>query len=222
MSSGLTVGMGGLKVVESTGLLNMGLHDACETGDYEEMERLLEQGAEVDGENRFERTCLLEAVMRDDQEMAEFLVEKGADVNATSERLQGWTALHEACRQKDPEMVEMLLESGADVDAEWKETLKRRQLHEALSGGICSVKVVQLLLCNMADPWAKDGKGMSAMKLARKKKESWQREELEKLIKQAKSCWVKEKREKEDEEWGLEPPLMEDYGEEQEEDESVF
>ena len=48
-------------------------------------------------------------------ELAEYLIESGAEVNVKNYR--GETPLHEACRHKNHELVELLIRSGADVYA---------------------------------------------------------------------------------------------------------
>jgi ankyrin repeat protein len=61
-------------------------------------------------------TALIMAAKRRNREMASFLIEQGADINATN--YQGDTALIMAIRIIDPEMVKLLVEQGANINAE--------------------------------------------------------------------------------------------------------
>ena len=88
---------------------------------------LLSHGADVNAKDQYEATPLHEAVYSGRTEIAELLIELGADVNAAAEgsihdhgrvRHQ-WhdTPLHLAARNGDAALVKILLANGADVTA---------------------------------------------------------------------------------------------------------
>ena len=60
------------------------------------------------------RTPLIIAVEQNNRDMAQMLLEAGADVNAHDEARIGSTALHIAAANGTPEMVQLLLQYGAD------------------------------------------------------------------------------------------------------------
>jgi ankyrin repeat protein len=67
----------------------------------------------VDAEGK---NALFFAVVRDDAEMAAFLIESGLDINHKDKN--GETALIKAVTYRRAEMVELLLSRGADIDAQ--------------------------------------------------------------------------------------------------------
>jgi ankyrin repeat protein len=92
------------------------LLDAAKSDDLAGVTAALEQGADVDTKGPAqEMTPLIIASTRGSTEVATYLIEQGADVNATSE--QGMTALIGAALKGSTEIATLLLEKGADVDA---------------------------------------------------------------------------------------------------------
>src|SRR5512143_2773714 len=90
------------------------LHLACFFGHPNLAEMLLRYGANPNARSRnaMAVTPLHSAAAARKQRSVEWLVEYGADVNATQQG--GWTALHEAARQGNMEMAEYLLSKVAD------------------------------------------------------------------------------------------------------------
>jgi ankyrin repeat protein len=110
------------------------LHLVARAGNIEAATLLLKAGAKVDAREKFgEQTPLMWAVVRRHPEMVEFLLGKGADVNARSairdyQRVAtaesraksldrgGFTPLLYAARENCRECVDILLRHGADVN----------------------------------------------------------------------------------------------------------
>ena len=66
------------------------------------------------GDSEFGVTALSWAALLDNTEIAKFLIEKGADVNAKSR--DGSTPLHSAAFLGHTEIAELLIQKGADVN----------------------------------------------------------------------------------------------------------
>jgi ankyrin repeat protein len=84
---------------------------ACRT-DPEEFKRLVNEGANVNLQNKYGCTPLHVACSRQPG-LVEFLIERGANVNAQNN--YGSTVLHYACEYQ-PSIVELLVKNGANVN----------------------------------------------------------------------------------------------------------
>ena len=99
------------------------LFEAVKKDDLQQVLKLLDQGADVNCRGEYQYTPLITAARYNCFEMAEALIERGADVKAaagsdfvTDER--GYTPLLWAVRNGNSAMIEMLLDKGAPV---WKQ-----------------------------------------------------------------------------------------------------
>ncbi|MFM8453895.1 MAG: ankyrin repeat domain-containing protein [Gammaproteobacteria bacterium] len=90
----------------------MSLSDAILEGRFKDVQLLLGQGADVNEQDPYGYTPLIESIIVDNFEMLRYLVKAGADVNA--EDITGATALQWACDFSQLPMAEILLEKGAD------------------------------------------------------------------------------------------------------------
>ncbi len=92
---------------------------ALETGELEIVKDAVKQGWDVNApfRNRYgdTRTALFYAVSMRHRDIAQFLLENGADVNARDQ--EGWTPLLLATTGNDTAMVELLLEGKANANA---------------------------------------------------------------------------------------------------------
>ena len=93
--------------------LGLELIEASHSDRMDEIERLIEAGADVNAKNEKGGTALMYASIVGNLEILEKLIEKGADIDAKSAR--GWTALMLASHRGHIEIVERLIEVGADV-----------------------------------------------------------------------------------------------------------
>lgn len=90
---------------------------ACYFGKRTIANYLLEAGADIHAvaTNGSNIQALHAAVARNDAQICEWLLQKGADINAT--QTQGVTALHSAVHRGNMAMVKLLVQHGADKQA---------------------------------------------------------------------------------------------------------
>jgi hypothetical protein len=115
--------------------------------------------------NEFSRdgyTPLQLACFFGNEDVARFLVEKGADVAAVSQNPMAIQPLHAAAAGDHTAIVRLLLESGANPNAEQQDSF--RPLHAAAQNG--NIDIVRLLLEHGADPTLTDAQGRTPRVLA--------------------------------------------------------
>ncbi|UCC32490.1 MAG: ankyrin repeat domain-containing protein [Phycisphaerales bacterium] len=100
---------------DPSGLIDRSLPPLFSARTPEAAQRLLANGADVDGRDRMGRTPLHRAAADGRAELVEFLLDQGAHVNART--MSNDTPLHEAAENGQPESVRILLARGADVNA---------------------------------------------------------------------------------------------------------
>ena len=88
------------------------LEEVVYKNDLELFNAMLEDGMDVNMQNKYGWTPLHIAIRRDRREMVEKLLEKGADINKVDG--VGWTPLMEAIMDDKPELCEYLVNKGAD------------------------------------------------------------------------------------------------------------
>lgn len=138
---------------------------ACEDGDLEVVELLLDAGAHINGwatphpedleADEPRDSSLFVAMTNGHMEIVDLLMEKGADVNWPLNAHKAHL-LHSCSTQGDAEMVKRLLDLGV-VDVNVKNDHGSTALHFAVLDG--HIKVVQLLLDAGADIEAADDEG---------------------------------------------------------------
>ena len=77
-----------------------------------EVERLIAEGADVNGADEFSRTALIHAAINDNVAVMKVLVDKGADIERVGEN--DWTPLMRAADCGSLKAVHFLLKKGAD------------------------------------------------------------------------------------------------------------
>jgi len=81
--------------------------------DFEALKKEIENGMDVNIQNKYGWTPLHVAIRRDRRDMVAYLLEQGADIDRVDG--VGWTPLMEAVMDDMPELCAFLLEKGADV-----------------------------------------------------------------------------------------------------------
>ena len=126
-------------------------------GKYDKVQRLLQNGADVNAANSFGERALTIAVKKGSQDLVKLLLDFKADL--TTGGKCGGSALHLASTDSNALVVQTLLENGADVAATTKDG--RTSLHRASLSGYAAV--VQTLLQHGADVAARDGWGKTPL-----------------------------------------------------------
>ena len=125
--------------------------DAAMRGDLAAVRSLLDAGEDVNGARGDGMTALHWAAMKGRLDLAEMLVDAGADLEAGT-RLGGHTPLHVASRAAQAPLVEALLQAGADATA--ATTTAATPLHFAAAAG--SAAAIEALVRHGADPDARE------------------------------------------------------------------
>ena len=99
------------------------------------------------------------------KEVTEYLLEKGANVNAIAKNATGFTALTGAIANNHVEVSKMLVRRGADVNHRYEGGAS--PLMEASMNG--NLELVRFLLENGADPNARTSDGKTSMSFAKEK-----------------------------------------------------
>ena len=98
------------------GSRHLNLYEAAESGDIEAVKQHLADGSDIELKcTGCGSTALGHAAKNGHKEIAELLVENGADVSAKDE--DGWTPLFYPAGGGKKEVVEILISNGADVNA---------------------------------------------------------------------------------------------------------
>lgn len=139
------------------------LHIHALEGDLTKVRTEVEGGAAVDIRDSGGRTALMLAAESGRMEVVEYLVSKGADVNAES-KLFLWTPLFYAASFNRVEVMEFLIANGANVDArdKWGAT----PMFPAAGSG--HVEAVKLLVENGADTSVENMDNQTALDYSRR------------------------------------------------------
>jgi ankyrin repeat protein len=126
------------------------LHRAAEKGDFEVVKNLVEQGADVNENNKSDRTPLFGAAKSGNLEVVKYLLEQGANVNAIDKN--GEFPLFYAAQSGNLEVVEYLVKNRAHVKA--KNNKDITPLFCAAKNG--NLAIIKYLVEQGADVNAKD------------------------------------------------------------------
>ncbi|MFH4974570.1 hypothetical protein AB6A40_001279 [Gnathostoma spinigerum] len=142
---------------------------ACLGGDYDEVQFLLDNGADIDTCTVDGLTALHQAVIDGKPDMVQFLCEQGANLNAQDN--EGWTPLHAAACCGNVEIVEYLCSRGADLsittsdkelavdlteEDDCRLSLEKEHQRQGIDPDDCRNKEMQLMK-NDAEQWIKEG-----------------------------------------------------------------
>ncbi|XWS57885.1 hypothetical protein CRYUN_Cryun09bG0211700 [Craigia yunnanensis] len=103
---------------------------AARKGEVRTVQKLIENGAVINGRDQNGWTALHRASFKGRIDAVRLLVDKGIDVDSTDE--DGYTALHCAVESGHTEVVELLVKKGADVEARTNKGVTALQIADSL------------------------------------------------------------------------------------------
>ncbi len=115
------------------------LFEAAKAGDIATVQGLLDQGANINSNNKQGETALHAAASANQVQMVNLLIAKGANVNSTT--TGGWTPLHTAARVGASQVLSLLIAKGANLQA----VNADGRTPEALAIAVKNVKMASLL-----------------------------------------------------------------------------
>ena len=143
--------------------------EASVIGDLERLKKIVSHDAtSVSSYSPDGFTALALASYLGQKESVDYLIEKGADVNAVARNETGFTALTGAVTENHNEIVKVLVKNGARVNHRYEGGFTPL-MHAAYSE---NAELVRFLLQNGADPAAKNGEGKSPLTFAQEKNNS--------------------------------------------------
>src|SRR5687767_9324547 len=136
----------------------LSFHDACAAGEAEKAKAMLMNDPTLlDRRSPDGYPPLGLAIFFGNTDLAKFLIEKGADVNAAAQNSQRVAPLHAAAAVCDHEIIRMLLDRGANPNS--RQQLDYTPLHTAGARG--DIEMAKLLLARGADPKARGSDGFT-------------------------------------------------------------
>lgn len=144
---------------------DLNIFEATSTGSLERLTQLLDRHpALISGRSPDGFTALHFAAFFSQENAANVLLQRGADVSAVASNATKVMPLHSAVTGRNLAVVRALLEHGAPVNA--RQQMGWTPLHAAAQNG--DLSVVELLLQRGADRAAANDDGVTALDLARK------------------------------------------------------
>jgi len=140
------------------------IQESARRGDLADVKRHLARGEAVSSKGSIGWTPLHLAAVNGHKDVVEFLIAKGADMNAriTVGMNTGCTPLHKAASAGQKDIVEILIANGADVNAVANDG--ETPLHEAATWG--HKDVVELLVVKGADLKSRNNYGTTPLRKA--------------------------------------------------------
>ncbi|KAG4166923.1 hypothetical protein ERO13_A13G164500v2 [Gossypium hirsutum] len=103
---------------------------AARKGEVRAIQRLIENGAAINGRDQHGWTALHRASFKGRTDAVKILIDKGIDIDSRDE--DGYTALHCAVESGHAEVVELLVKKGADVESRANKGVKPLQIADSL------------------------------------------------------------------------------------------
>ncbi|GMI85469.1 hypothetical protein HRI_002216200 [Hibiscus trionum] len=103
---------------------------AARKGEVRAIQRLIENGAAINGRDQYGWTALHRVSFKGRTDAVKMLIGKGIDINSRDE--DGYTALHCAVESGHAEVVELLVKKGADVESRTNKGIKPLQIADSL------------------------------------------------------------------------------------------
>lgn len=143
--------------------------EAAALGDFDRVKRFVEADPKsVNARSADGFTALTLAIFFRHPEVARYLIEHGADVNAAATNAQRVAPLHSATSVRDAKTIHLLLERGADPNA--KQQNDGTPLHNAAGNG--DIEIAKMLLAHGADRTARMSDGASVAEVAAKRNQT--------------------------------------------------
>jgi len=124
----------------------------------QEVQALLDQGADVNAADEYGWTVLIHAVIVRNMSLVEFLLGEGAEIDAVATKA-GWTALIYAARLGSIDLVRLFLDEGANINR--SNNRGETALSEATSKG--NIELVKFLVSRGASMDHADDRGQTVL-----------------------------------------------------------
>ena len=98
--------------------LNQKLIDAISSGNIKTVENYIQNGADVNAQDKYGNTPLIHAIGNKQYKLAKLLIEKGADVDTQDKH--GYTPLIWGIYYEQPKITKLLIEKGVDMNVQDK------------------------------------------------------------------------------------------------------
>lgn len=134
------------------------IHDAAKSGDLEQVQKLVINGADVNEKAVRDETPLIIAALAGNGEIVNYLLQRGADIDARN--ASGLSVLHAAAYTGHADIVSLLVAKGANVN-DASNRFEVTPLHVASEEN--HIETVQALLSHGANPSAIEINGYSVM-----------------------------------------------------------
>jgi uncharacterized protein len=145
---------------------DLDIFEAATLGKLDEVKSFIERNISLPGAYSADGFALVAlAAYLGQKEVTEYLIRKGADVNAVATNPTGFTALTGAVANNHTEIAKLLVKRGAQVNYRYEGGFS--PLMGASENG--NVELVNFLLAKGADPHAKTTDGKTSMSFAKEK-----------------------------------------------------